>query len=307
MKKRIILVVSLLKIILISFLICRCASEPSLEVSKIRPWSPELNNEFPGEEPGLAIYKNGRYQLYYLGARHENSLSSSTLKMVEQLFKKYDFNVLMIESIPNSSGESPKWFLAEAKKGLKSDFILGGESAWGVIQADKKGIPFFAGEPDHQDIYTYLKKNGYSDLDVIGFYTVRQIPQWIRENENPQGLIDRRAPTFMSHYCRLFSLQKCPSLDEVKEWYKIKNGHVLSYEITNNELSPEHDGKLFTQKIASAVGDCRDQFTLKVIDGLLKKYKRVAVIYGAGHYMTLRKSFDFAMGESQLLRIKELE
>lgn len=307
MKKRTILIISSLTVVIAVFFICSCATKPSLDSINIRQWGPQLENEFPGEEPGLAIYKSGEYQLYYLAASHENGLSSPTLKLVDQLFKKYDFDVLMIESIPHSSGESPKWFLTEAKKGLKADFILGGESAWGVIHADKKRIPFFAGEPDHQDIYSYLKKNGYSDLDIIGFYTARQIPQWVREKDESKGLIERRAPTFISHYCRLFAIQTCPSLDEVKEWYKVRNGRLLSVDITNNDVGPEHDGKLYTQRISSAVGDCRDKFTLNVIDGLLKKYKRVAVIYGAGHYVTLRKSFDSALGEPRLLKLNDLE
>jgi hypothetical protein len=298
--------VSLLTPILAVFLIWGCSSAPTLETSKIRQWGPELETEFPGEEPGLAIYNRGKYQLYYLAASHENSLTSPTLKLVEKLFTKYDFDVLLVESVPNSSGESPKWFLEESKKGLKSDFILGGESAWGVILADKRGIPFFAGEPDHQDIYSYLKKSGYTALDIIGFYTARQIPQWVRENEATKGLIERRAPAFISYYCGLFAIQNCPTLDDVKEWYKAKNGRILDVKITNNDVSPEHSGKLYTHKISSAVGDCRDKFTLNVIARLLKKYKRVAVIYGAGHYVTLRESFDSALGKPQLLKLNEL-
>lgn len=307
MNKLKILFISSIEIVLILLFLSGCISKPLLNSSKIRQWSSQLKNDFPGEEPGLAIYNKGNYQLYYLAAKHENELSSPTLKFVEQLFKKFKFNVLLIESIPHSSGESPKWFLEESKKGLKSDFILGGESAWGAIHADKKQIPFFAGEPNHQDIYHYLKKNSYSDLDVIGFYTARQIPQWVREKGEINGLIERRGPPFISNYCRLFILQNCPSLDEVKGWYQNKTGQIMSVEISNNDVGPEHDGKLYTQKIASAVGDYRDKFTLNIIEELLKKYKRVAVIYGAGHFMTLRKSFDSALGEPQLFRLNDIE
>ncbi len=219
------------------------------------------------------------------------------------MFDKYKFDVLIIESIPYSSGESPKWFLEEAKKGRKGNFIAGAESAWAVILADERKIPFFAGEPDHQDIYRSLKGLGYTDLDVLGFYLARQIPQWVREHGNTKGLIERHEPNFTKNNCKMFSVSDCPDLANLKAWYLEKNGRELNTDITNDELGPYHDGRLFTQRISSAVGDVRDKFTLRVIESLLRKYKRVAVIYGAGHFITLRKSFDAYFGPPSLSKL----
>ncbi len=283
-------------------LVAGCASKPALNPSLIRQWNSHLENDFPGKEPGLARYQKDSYELFYLGARHENETDSDTLRLVSQLFEKNKFNVLLIESIPHSSGESPQWFLAEAKKGLKPGFISGGESAWAAILADKNMIPFFAGEPDHQDFYQSLKSLGYTDLDVIGFYVARQTPQWVREREVIKGLIERKAPPFIQYYCKLFAITDCPTLAQVRNWYQEKNGRELNTEITNNDVGPEHNGKLLTQHISSAIGDIRDKFTLNVIQELLTKYKKVAVVYGAGHFITLRKSFDEALGSPTLLR-----
>jgi hypothetical protein len=290
--------------LLLLLVLAGCVSAPpKFSSDLIRQWNANLDHEFPGREPGLAHYKKDPYELFYLAASHENVIDSGTIKLVTQLFEKNKFNVLLIESIPNSSGESPRWFLIEAEKGLRKDFIIGGESAWAVIQANKRKIPFFAGEPDHQDIYLGLKALGYTDLDVIGFYVARQTPQWVREREKTQRLLERKAPPFIKYYCKIFSISACPTLSEAKRWYREKNGLELNVGITNDDVGPEHDGKLFTQRISSAVGDIRDKFTLKIIESLVHKYQRVAVIYGAGHFVTLRKSFDVALGEPVLSKV----
>lgn len=276
--------------------IAACTSTPILDPKYVRPWSNEISNEEPNDRSAIAVLKKGRYELYYLASRHTNILSDDTLVLVKKLFDEYQFNAVLIESIPHSSGESPKWFVEEAKRGMKDNFIATGESGLSAIYASNKMIPFFAGEPDHKNIYDYLKSKEYSDIDVIGFYTIRQIPQWIRQKENPIGLFERKIPPFAANYCKIFEITKCPNLAEIKQWYKSNNGRDLKANISNEETAPVSDSKVFTQGISAAVGHLRDRYTLKVIQNMLIKYKRVAVVYGASHFTTLRKSFERHFG-----------
>jgi hypothetical protein len=287
-----------IQLMLSAALIClsACATPPKLDAAKIRPFSEVIAGEYPGHNAAIAHYKKDRFELYYLAARHTSTMGEDTMNLVEQLFSQFQFNVVLIESIPYSSGESPKWFLEEAKKGRTNQRISGGESALAAILADEKKIPFFAGEPDHQDIYRGLKAKGYTDEDVIGFYTVRQIPQWVREGKNKSGLLKREIPPFAAHYCKIFSLLKCPQYSGIIKWYKTKLGHELTSNVSNEETAPFKDGKLLTQKMSAEVGVIRDHFTLNVIEQLLARYKRVAVIYGAGHFLTLENSFSSALG-----------
>lgn len=179
-----------------------CASSPKLNPQKIRSWNSSLGSEYPGRRPVIAHYQKNEFELFYLAARHTNNLTDDTLKLVQKLFKDKQFNVLIIEPYPFSFGESPKWFLEEAQKGKTEDFIKGGESALAALLAEEKKIPFFAGEPDDKDILQGLKDKGFTELDLIGFYTVRQIPQWVREKEDKKGILERKVPNFASHYCR---------------------------------------------------------------------------------------------------------
>lgn len=165
-----------------------------------------------------------------------------------------------------------------------------------VIMADERKIPFFGGEPDHQDIFKGLKTRGYTEEDILGFYVVRQIPQWVRQLEDKKGLLEGKVPNFLGYYCRLFSTKSCPTLLEVKDWYKEKMGHELTAEVVNEDVAPLLDSSVFTQKISSDVGYIRNHFTLNVIQQLIAKYKKVAVVYGAGHFICLRNSFDVVLG-----------
>lgn len=271
-------------------------AEIKLDPGLIRRWSQNLDGEYPGDQPVIAHYKQGAYELYYLAASHSNDLNSPTLKLVSRLFFGHQFDALLVEPFPYSKGESPPWFLKLAKQGYHGDFILGGEPALAIIRADSKKIPFFGGEPDHRDVFQALKKQGYSDLDVLGFYVVRQIPQWVREKQDRAGLLERNVPKFVTVYCKEFSMHPCASLKDIRLWYKTKMRHELTADIKNEEVSPFAEGTLLTQKLSSATGDFRDRYTLKIMQQMLEKYKRVAVVYGSGHFVTLRKSLDDAFG-----------
>jgi hypothetical protein len=288
----------LLVFVFLSITACSTTSTPKLDPAKIRPWSDELGSEYPRNKAVIAHFKRNNFELFYLAARHTNTMGEDTLNLVQTLFDKFKFNVLIIESLPHSVGESPKWFIDEAKAGRTTKFIKGGESAMSVILASNKKIPFFAGEPDHQDIFRGLKAKGYSDLDVLGFYTVRQIPQWVREQNDKKTMFQKKIPPYLSHYCKTFSVQSCPNAEDVMKWYKDKIGYELTPDVSNEEVAPYAEGKLFTQKISSEIGTIRDHFTLNIIEQMLIKYERVAVVYGASHFSTLRKSFEKYFGLS---------
>jgi hypothetical protein len=80
-------------------------------------------------------------------------------------------------------------------------------------------------------------------------------------------------------------------------WYKSKLGHELVADVSNEEVAPYANGPWYTQRISADVMFIRDHFTLKVIEQMIQKHNRVAIVYGAGHFLTLRKSFDGTFGE----------
>ena len=276
--------------------ICSCGSVLRLNASSIRPWSQTLTEEYPSGKPIIAHYKRHGYELFYLAARHENDFGSETLNLVQELFARFHFNVLIIEPIRFDSGESPQWFIDRSKEGRTDKFIVGGESSLAALLAKEKNIPFFGGGLEHSDVYLGLKEHNYSDEDILAFYVVRQIPQWILERESVEGLLERKVPPFLEHYCKALKSLSCPTLTDIKRWYVSTTGRELSAQVSSEETAPYADGNLKTQKISSAVGAIRDRYTLALIETMLHKYKRVAVVYGGSHYVTLKKSLDSGLG-----------
>ena len=231
--------------VLFLFLCVGCASAPKFKAEKIRAWETSLSKEYPNEKSVIVIYEKGPFELYYLAARKSTAVGSDAFNLVEKLFKEHSFTALLIEPLPYSSGGSPKWFLQNAKKGQTETVIAGGESALAVILADEKKIPFFGGEPDQQDIYKFLKEKNHQDLDILGFYVVRQIPQWVRLTSDRTNLLQTKIPGFLAHYCNLFKIREgCPSMNDVMEWYKTnRQGQELTIDVSAEEVSPLSDGK----------------------------------------------------------------
>ncbi|MNL60313.1 hypothetical protein D3C87_1841120 [compost metagenome] len=113
-------------------------------------------------------------------------------------------------------------------------------------------------------------------------------------------------PPFIENYCRIFATPKCPTLAELLVWYKNQSGHDLSVNISNQESAPYKNGKLLTQRMSADLGQLRDKFTLGIIEKLLSRYKEVAVIYGSGHFFTLRKSFEASLGKPIFIEDKNV-
>ncbi len=281
--------------------IVSCASAPKFKRSLVRPWETVLDKEAFSNGPFVAHHRRWEYELFYLAANHDNQAKSETHRLVHQLFQDQQFNFLLIEPISNTTGESPAWFVEESIKGTGKDIVLGGEAATAVLLADEKKIPFAGGEIDDKILFNQLKALNYSNEDILGFYLARRIPQWVRENIPKNRLVEKMGPGHLAHYCKVFEIQNsdCPDLRKIQAWYKLKSGKTLDSSIQTGDVAPIFSSSIFTQQISSDIGQIRDQYTLRLIEDYLKKYKKIAVIYGRSHYLTLKLSFEEAMGVAQ--------
>lgn len=284
-------------LLLVSLILQGCTSAPKLNPNLVRPWATELNKEAHSEEAYIAHHKKGEYELFYLAAHHSNDPKSETHQLVKKLFQ-YDFNFLVIEGFPTSRGINPEAYIEQSKKGSSEKIVLGGEGAVAALLAVDKGIPFQGGEPDHELLYSELLKQGFTRLDFLGFYLIRQIPQWVRQSENKITLLKSKAPEFLSRYCKRLEIavSDCPALAEISAWYEKHTKKKLTVDIDTEEVAPLSNSSLHTHKISAAIGAIRDRYTLAIVEALIEQHKRVAVVYGASHYLTLKKSFETSLG-----------
>lgn len=269
---------------------------PQFDLELITPYQKKPNKKSP--YPSLAHHQKGQFKLFYLGVQHDNDLKSPTNKLVEKLFEDYEFDVILIEPFSYSFGESPAFFLKESQEGLTETMISGGEMALASIKANEKNIPFFGGEIDQKETYQTLKSKNYSDEDIVGYHLARTIPQWTRGKNESKDFLEVKAPKYILSKCKSFGIEQsaCPNLDVLKNWYQAKTGKKLGPEVRPSDVAPNFQSPLFLHKISSDNDLIRNQFTLSVLEELLRKYKQVAVVYGGAHYTSLKGSIESSMG-----------
>lgn len=286
-----------MKLLLSVFLVQLLAATnaPVFSTDKVRHWSEDLSKEELAA-PYLATFKYGKYELRYLGAKHENSLHSPTLELVDKTFQNEKINAVIIEPYPYSKGESWAWFLDYVKTNRHDDFLPLGEAALSALLANERGIPFFGGEPTDEDILKQITSEGYSPSELVISYLIRQIPQWRREGEFDKQKYEVLASSYLTATCRDLNMNPCPTLRDAEQWYTKMNGKTLTQDVDSQESAPIADSQLGTQRISSAITLIRDKFTLKIIEKVLAKYEHVLVVYGHSHFLDLQPALEDSVG-----------
>ena len=277
-------------LLVLCFGLVACASKPVLNNSLVRPWDAKLAQESLSSKPYIAHYSKGNYELLYLATHHENDPTNNPVQLINELFKQFQFNFILIESIPHSEGENPQWFVQKAMGSIKTDIVEGGEPVYTGYLASFRHLPFAGAEMSHKEIFLGLKARGYTDIDILGFYLVRQIPSWRQEGQNKNGLLVRNAPAFLHSFCANFGIPaaSCPKLEQIDAWYRRTSGKPISADVG------EESNLL---RMATTLAIMRDEFLLQLIQDALVKYKKVAVVYDGIHFLTLKTSLEAYFGK----------
>ncbi|HAR44097.1 MAG TPA: hypothetical protein DCS07_15935 [Bdellovibrionales bacterium] len=270
-----------------------------VDSEKIKTWSDVQNRSEPFELPYAADFKSGPYFLTYIAVEHENDKSSPTFKLIENAFKHAKYDAVIIEGVPFERGASPSSILDTARRTNRDNFFEMGEPGYAAILADSYKIPFFGGEPPEQEIKYEALKGGLSGDDLVGFYFVRQVPQWFREKKLPKASPDVLYRGFSQLTCLDFNIpkDKCLSFDSFKGWYSTANNKDFLTGFESEEAAPIRDGKYKTQRIAAQLGRIRDRSILNAIITVLKKHKSVLVVYGGGHFATQLDALTDVLGK----------
>ena len=160
----------------------------------------------------------------------------------------------------------------------------------------------WGGEPDDSQIRDSLTSQGMSTEDVLGFYTLRTVPQWLREQKiasaddaHTHTLIDAE----LAHNRERLALPATilPSYAAWAEWYERTNGKAFGTTFELEEGGPLADGRYGSNRIAAAISRSRDAFLLDAIAERLNAGESVLVVFGASHLMILRPALDAMLGQ----------
>jgi hypothetical protein len=264
-------------------------------------WSTELRAKQPDAAFG-AVYARGRSRLVFIGATHTEEIDSLTFRMINDAYASFDIRTVLVEGVPRSRGPNNERLMQwVASRSQREGRLEGGELAAAVRGALAEGAVVLGGEPDDAQIRDALTAQGISPDDVLGFYTLRTVPQWLRERQiaTPDDihippLIDAELARNRERLGLAATI--LPGYAAWAEWYARTNGKVFGAKFEPEETGPLADGRYGSNRIAAAISRSRDTFLLEAIAEHLNAGETLLVVFGASHLMIQRPALDAMLG-----------
>jgi hypothetical protein len=245
---------------------------------------------------------HGSQRLVVVGAKHANRTDSPTFRLIDDAYAAFAFDTVIVEGPPHSRGPNAEKLLRSVDAQSEVDgFIEGGETVPAVRGARAHGADVWGGEPDDADVRDRLLAQGIPAQDLLGFYTLRSIPQWIGEqkivgagDDCIVALIDAE----LDHNRERLALPAdvLPDYAAWARWYMQTNHKTLGPAFELEETAPLADGRFGSNKVATLISRARDGFLLEVIARHLNAGENVLVVFGASHLMILRPALDEMLG-----------
>ena len=281
-----------------------CSESPIRPQSEqLIPFTAELLERQP-DDAFSAVYSVGDKRLIWLGARHENQLDSLTFQLIADAYAQFSIDTVIIEGLATSQGPSPTLLIESARANAakaRDGFQPGGETVPTVLGAVKAGAVFIGGEPEDQDIKRRAIQQGLTEADILGFYTMRSIPQWIRERKIMDASDPKIEPLLLNELewnRSALDIPKSvlPDMEAWRDWYQTRNGKPLGADFTTEEAGPRADGRFGTNLVGSAISRARAIHLHELAVSHLNSGGTVFVVYGASHLMIHRPALDGALG-----------
>lgn len=137
--------------------------------------------------------------------------------------------------------------------------------------------------------------------DLLGFYTLRSVPQWIREKEidsasDPKirSLVEVELKKNRSRL--RINARFLPTYETWLHWYSSVNGKVFGATFELEEAAPLSPGPYGTNKIASAISEVRAEYLLHRMAHHVHRGENTMVVYGRSHLMIQRPALDRLLG-----------
>lgn len=294
---------SLPLLLLLLLLLEGCATAPLRVVpERLQPWTSVLRDQQP-EDAFAAVWRVGARRLVFVAAQHANQQDSLTFRIIREAYAGFAIDSVIAEGFPTSRGPNPeRIFRYVTENGPRADgFVEAGELVPTALGAREEGAVLWGGEADDLDVKRRILAEGFGAEDLLGFYVLRNIPQWIRErriaNAGEAGLEALVLPA-LARSRELLQLgpEVLPGFAEWAAWYRALNGRPLGAEFVTEEVGPLADGRFGTNRIASAISRARAAYLHELIVTHLNAGESVLVVFGASHLMIHRPALDALLG-----------
>ena len=288
-------------ICVILLLLCGCTAKPTIDFKNLHTYSSELDESFHKKlDPPYAAYfktKNGAF--LYVANRHEVGLETSTFQFRKDILDAFSPDIVILEGFEEKEGLSPIRITQHIQKYCLPKWNCCSENLYAAHLASQKKIKFIGAEPSDSEIFELLALQNYALKDVVFFYFVRSLPQYVMENiiKSADDVI-AAFKQFISQYMDAGSY----SYDDYEAWFQEKVGKLSI--IDESTTAPIETGH-YLQKLSSRINAIRDQHILKVIFQNIESHKKVVVAFGASHYPLQKDVLEQYLGRATYFRTAE--
>ena len=271
--------------------------------NKLAPWTEALRAAQP-DEAFAAVYRVDRRHLVFLGAKHATRTDSPTFRLIEDAYGGFEIDTVIVEGFPTSRGPNADRLIEYAKEGKAEEangFQQRGETVPAVLGGLAEGATVWGGEPDDSDIKQHVIAQGFSERDLLGFYTLRSIPQWIREqridNAGDPAIGSLLDAELVRNRERLgLGATVLSDADAWHDWYRSENARPLDARFSTEEAGPLADGPYGSNAIAAAISKARAAYLHRLVIDHLNRGETVLVVFGGSHLMIHRPALDTVLG-----------
>lgn len=268
---------------------------------KLHWWTSKLRDSQPSDAVA-AVYRQESRTLVFIAAKHSTDPRSLTFRLIDDAYASFRFDTLIVEGPLRSSGaNNPKLLEWAAAQHETNGVLEGGEPLVAIRGARSHSISVLGGEPDDNEIKSSLLSKGISNEDLLGFYTLRSIPQWILQ-QRISGPGDAKVWPLIDdelNYNRTrlqLSSTVLPNRDAWLRWYRDTNGKAFGNTFKDEVVGPLADGKFRTNTIGANIERVRDAFLIETIAQQWNLRQDIIVVFGESHYMRDRAALDEMFG-----------
>lgn len=281
-----------------SFVTSACTSQGS---EKLAVWTQALADS-QHDGPELLLFQRGDRKLAFVGAQHDSDPDSRTHRLIDSTFLVFKPRIVIIEGAPTSWGYNPTRLIEVGSQRPNAQGLLpDGETVPTVRGALASGSIIIGGEPSDADVRRIVATRGVSDEDLLGFYVLRVIPQWLSQREfddlkstRATALIDKQLAR--SRAALKLSADLLPDATAWRRWRLERNFGASSDRIDIEEAGPLADGPWKTSQVGAAISRARDNHLFELTKAEIAKHRSVLVVFGGSHALIQLPALEELMG-----------
>ena len=285
--------------LLASIVVSACTNNRGSE--KLAVWTQTLANSHR-DVPELLFFRRGDRKLAFIGVQHDSNPASRTHRLIDSTFAIFKPRVVIVEGAPTSWGYNPTRLIEVGGQRPDAQGLLPeGETVPTVRGALASGSIIVGGEPSDADVRRIAATRGVSDEDLLGFYVLRVIPQWLSQREfddlkstRATALIDEQLARSRAEL--KLSPDLLPDATAWRRWRLERNVGASPSRIDIEEAGPLADGPWKTSQVGAAISRARDTHLFELTRAELAKHRSVLVVFGGSHALIQLPALQGLMG-----------